>query len=217
MAFREAEQLLITTREQYERDIASLQGKIQQARSDIIMTQQEIKQKKASITLEKAEIQQQLDLSKRKLELNFGSNQIEGDGLKLLSPKDGTITMLTNSESEVLPEQLVLRLQTDSVSYFAYAEASPSDVGLLDQGLPVVLKYATFPHYYYGSMKAKISSVSASPEASGNYPVRINITNYDKLGNKVKKGMTGTASVVVEEKPIFDYVFRIFLKKVSIE
>lgn len=66
-------------------------------------------------------------------------------------------------------------------------------------------------------MKGQITSIGESPDAMGHYPIIIIINDSGKLENKVTKGMMGVASVIIEEKPVIEYIFEVFLEKITIE
>jgi hypothetical protein len=213
----EANSNLIGTRERYELDIAAMENRAQSLHNALALLEKEYEKKETDIELEKEEINKNMRLARERLKLNFGPVKITGNAITLLCPSRGRVTLVTEAESEVPSEHIIVRIQTDSSSFFAYSEARPEQIGMIRKNLYAVMKYQSFPHYYYGTMKASIINVSPSPNAEGKYTVIMNIVNPGKLHRKVTKGMTGTASIIVEEKSVADFVFKAFLKQVTID
>lgn len=214
---QEAEQELISIKEKYALQVAQIESKLQLLRNNKDQAELEVSKKQADIAYELDDILKNLDLARKKIELNYGSFVISGSSIILLNEQAGRVTLRSENEYKVLEDEIILRILTDSLGYFAFADAEPKDIGLVKSGIKAVLKFRSFPHYYYGTMEAKVVAVSPSPGDNGNFPVKLQITNPGKLDSKVTKGMTGTASFVVEEKSVFDFIMRAFLKVTTIE
>jgi hypothetical protein len=212
-----AEQELISTNESYALQVAEIESKLQQLTSSYDQLHVEVEKQQAMFDYELATARKNFDLASKKIALNYGPFSIDGNSIILLSPVNGQVSLRTESEHKVPSGEILLRIKTDSLSYYAYAEAGAKDIGHIKTGTKAVLKYKSFPHYYYGTMRAEVLSVSYSPAENGNFPVKLLITQPGKLKTMVTKGMTGTASFVVEEKSIFEYILRAFLKVVTVE
>ncbi|MDW7695851.1 hypothetical protein R9C00_25265 [Flammeovirgaceae bacterium SG7u.111] len=216
-SLQEAKYKLIAEEENYNIEQATLRSRIEVLQNELANTKQELESFISNSTVKQANLEEQLELSKNRLALLYGATRINGNAITLLSEADGHVTLLTESEIKVPSGQILVRVQTDTQSYYAYALAEPKDIGLIGNNILAVLKFEGLPHYYYGTMKAEVVSTSESPDASGKYPVRMNIHDQGQLANKVRKGMRGTASVVIEERPIIGYLLRAFLEKTTFE
>lgn len=212
-----AEQELISEKESYKLRIAEIDNNLQRLVNRKNELKIEIEKQKADFNYDLATIENRIELVTNKVALNYGPFIFLNNSILLTSPVNGKINLRTEIEHEVPPSEILLRIQTDSLSYYAYAEAGAKDVGQIKPGTNAVLKIKSFPHYYYGTLKAKVVSVSPSPAKDGSFPVKLEITESGKLGSRMTKGMTGTASFVIEEKPVINFVFRSFLKAVTIE
>jgi multidrug efflux pump subunit AcrA (membrane-fusion protein) len=212
-----AQQSLISTKEKYALQVAEIDSRLQL----LINTKQEstieLSKLKAEFDYEIDDIRKNFNLAEKKIELNYGNFRICNNSITLLSPVNGKINLRTEKEYELPAGEILLRIQTGSAGFYIFAEAGPKDIGHVKLGTKAVLKYKSFPHYYYGTMEAEVVSVSPSPAENGTFPVKLNIVKTGKLDSRVTKGMTGTASFVVEEKTVFDFILRAFLKVTTID
>ena len=163
------------------------------------------------------DLKRRLELVYEKLALNYGKCEVNDRYLNLLSPEAGTITLASTNELAVPPNRILWRLQTEKEPFNAYAEGNSSQIGSLALRQPVVLKVESFPHYYYGTLKGQITQLSRSPNIDGSYPLSIQLGEYGKLAGKLTKGMQGTATVIVEEKTMLEYLLMSLLKATSID
>jgi hypothetical protein len=151
---------------------------------------------------------QAIDLALSQLELTYGPGEISKEGYTLFAPAGGQVTLLNTKETTLENGELIGRVLTDTNDHYAFSEADPLQTGSLIDGQRVILKYASFPHFYYGSMEAEITSVSKTADPNGLFPIRIAITDAGRLKGKVVRGMKGRASVVVEEHTVMQYLFK---------
>jgi multidrug efflux pump subunit AcrA (membrane-fusion protein) len=214
---QEAESSLLSVNQTYKLTIAELSTKLQQLTNSKEQYKKEIETIESQHVYELAAIQNKLQLAEKKLELNYGQFRISKNAIVLISPINGVITLQTDNEYEIPAGEIILRIKTDSLSYYVSAEAGATDIGHIKTNTPAILKYNSFPHYYYGTMRARVSAISPSPAENGNFPVKLIITDTGKLASKVTKGMTGTASFIIEEKSVFDFILRSFLKVTTID
>lgn len=138
---------------------------------------------------------------------SYGTHQIDGNGLVLTAPFAGTVSFVTNADRDVAAGGIVLKLLQAPSQTFAVASVPPQSIGRVEEGRPVVLKLATFPHYEWGVLRGRISHLSLTPDEHGLYPFEAEITDYGTLGPLVQIGMTGELSVQIERKSFFGYVF----------
>lgn len=212
-----AEQELISENENYLLLIANIDNDLLKLENRKNELSTELNKQKAIYDYDLASIKNEIELVRKKVELNYGPFLFSNNAIILLSPVDGTINLRTESEHEMQSGEILLRIQSDSMMYYAYAEAGAKDIGQIQQGTKAILKIKSFPHYYYGTLKAEVATISPSPMEDGLYPIKLTITDTGKLQSKITKGMSGTASFVIEEKPVINYVLRSFLKAVTID
>lgn len=212
-----AEQELISEKETYLFRIAEIASKLQKLLNQKSELEVELEKQAAIFDYDLASILNEMKLAKKKVELNYGPFEFTNNSILLISPKNGKINLRSENEHEVPAGDILLRIQTDSLNYYAYAEAGAKDIGHINSATKAVLKLKSFPHYYYGTLKAEVISISPSPTEGGLFPIQLKITETGKLESKITKGMTGTASFVIEEKPIIDFILRSFLKVVTID
>ncbi len=212
-----AEQELISTKEDFALQEAEVNSRLQELRNEYDQTTAEIEQKEAEFEFEHQELKEALRLSKNMMELNYGPFKVTGNAITLISNIKGQVNLKTETENEIEAGEIILRIQTDSNAFYAYTAAASKDIGHIQKGTKAILKFSSFPHYYYGTMKASVSSISSSPTENGNYPINLFINDTGRLDQKVTKGMTGTASFIVEEMPVINYIAKSFLKAVTVD
>lgn len=214
---QDARQQLITVQQRYALQIAGIENRIEQLQSSKRQLQASKEKLIADLSFELAGVNNELDLVKRKIELSYGPYEISDNSIILLSPASGVLTLRNQSEYEIAAGEILLRIKTSELQFVVISEAGPTEVGHIRSGTTAVLKFASFPHYYYGTMHASVSSISSSPADNGKFPVSLQITDTGRLASKVTKGMTGTATFIVEEKPLAVYLLRGFLKMATFE
>lgn len=212
-----AEQALISERERYLLRIAEINTELQKLGNLKNELESEYEKQRALYQYDLANIKSNIALTCKKIELNYGPFTFSNNAIALTSSVNGIINLKTEEEHELKDGQILLRIQTDSLKYYAYAEAGAKDIGQIKPGTKAVLKIKSFPHYYYGTLNANVSTISPSPAENGNFPIKLQINDYGKLNKHVTKGMTGTATFVIEEKPIINFIFRSFLKATTID
>ncbi len=214
---QDSRQKLIAVQQRYALQKAEIENRVEQLQSNRRQVQASKEKLVADLNFEMAGVNNELDLVKKKIELSFGPYQIADNSIVLISPAAGVLTLRSENEYEIGPGEILLRIKTSDLQYVVFTEAGPGEVGHIQSGTPAVLKFESFPHYYYGTMRAQVSSISSSPADNGYYPVSLQITDTGRLASKVTKGMTGTATFIVEEKPLAVYLLRGFLKLVTLE
>lgn len=151
------------------------------------------------------------------MKLEFGEFEIRNGSLLLIADRKGVVKMVSDSNTEMKPGAILAKFGISENPYYAYLEASPAQVGQLEKGQTTVLKFASFPHYYFGTVKAEIISVSTSPDENGFFPVRTILNEVGRFEDKMINGLTGESSVILEDKSIFDHLFMIFREKTTFE
>ena len=208
---------LVYSNENYTLQILQLKNSLQSFKNEKQSEQALLEKSQMEYDIEKEKILESLKLKKQNLILDYGTGQIEGDGFILTSRVRGLINLINEPESELESGEILAKIQTNESAHYAYIEAQPSQIGQLKVGQRAILKFASFPHYYYGTIKAEIGTKSNSPDADGNFPLRAYLTDTGDLESHITKGMTGRASVILEEKSVFDHMFRVFMQKVNFD
>lgn len=165
--------------------------------------------------LDQEKLQQEINIAQRQLALTFGPNRIEGDQLILLSEYKGIVNMIQEPEKRIPAGEIVWRLATQNQGAYIYSEANSAQVGHLKQGQKVVVKFESFPYFYYGAKKGQIASIGDSPSDEGFYPINIQLHEKDDFKPEVKKGMTGQASVITEELTLAQILYKMVARKVN--
>ena len=207
-SYKGSEQNLTQIQETYNLSLGRLQTQSTNLQNLIRQLNQELSLLKSGHQVNQKSILLKKEQAEKSLKLYFGEYQIKENTIILKSPQDGVITLMASQEGELPVGEMLLRLQTAQESFDAIAQANSVQIGSLKKGQKAVLKYDSFPYYYYGTMQGKTSSISSSPNAQGNFIVNIQITEQKRLKDKVKKGMRGTVSIVSEEMPLIFYMLR---------
>lgn len=201
-----AVQTHVRLQEQYRLRRVQLASRQAKLRSEVRLFKQKKEALRVNQIIDSVKIIQQKLQAKQQLKRYYGDYLIAQNSLILRSNHTGVATLVSDKEGALPAGEILLRLKIRSKPFVAMAQASSSQRGSLKKGQDVVLKYESFPHYYYGTMQGCIQSVSQSPNMSGNYLVKIQLTNRNKLINKVVKGMKGQANVIVEYKSVLEYI-----------
>ena len=200
------ESRLATMAENRRRDTASIDTQINLARleKEIVLRQ---KAEKGAVLLNMEALQDyDIEETYQNLRRNFGDFEVS-DGSLILKPSfTGTISYLTDLERTVPSGTILLKILRNPSLLYASATIPPLSIGLVDVEDPVVLKVATFPHWEWGALEGRIRHLSLTPDESGQYPVEIEVENEGRLSGLLQIGMTGQASILVEERSFFSYI-----------
>ncbi len=205
--FKKTENELQVTKAQYKRDLASLQNNLENTKAAINIKKQEINNYQQKYNLKKSQIEQQINSIKAQIAYAFGNTSIDSSGLIINAPINGKISYIFEGEKEVPTGSIMFIISNDLENIYAQSSIPPEFIGMVHDGNPVVLKVASFPHYEFGVLRGKIKNLSLTPNAEGNYPFEVEITDFGTLNPFLQKGMTGKLSVVVDRKSFFGYLF----------
>lgn len=165
--------------------------------------------------LNKEELQRDVSLAEKQLALIFGKCHIERDRMTLLAERNGVINMIRESETRIPAGEIIWRLGTNDQDAYVYSEANSTQVGHLEESQKVIVKFESFPYFYYGAKTGYISNIGNSPNDEGFYPINIQLETNDDFKPTVKKGMTGQASVITEELTMAQLLYKMVAKKVD--
>ncbi len=203
-----------TATDYLETKITDFQQEARQLNSRIVSIEKEIDQIEIVNSNNLVNLERRLDLIYNNIEINYGKNQIMGRELILLAPREGKISLVNDSELKIPSGEILWRLQVSDDEFYAYAETASKHIGVLSTDQVSILKLDSFPHYHYGTIKAKIDQLSNSPNSLGNYPITFNIIESNGFRGTLTKGMRGKASIKVEEKSIARHLTSSFYREV---
>lgn len=190
----------------------TLQSRMQEIKADIQRNEQEILKIAIDKDSRDVQIKNELDLIKSKITQTYGKFLISEEGLIILSPMDGQVSYLFTGEKEVAAGAILLKIFSGASQLYALSDIPSQQIGRIKKNNKVVLKVASFPHYQWGVMEGYIKYLSLTPDEKGNFSCEVQITNYGHLRKFLQIGMTGTATIILEEKTFMAYIFEGFKK-----
>ncbi|GIV50535.1 MAG: hypothetical protein KatS3mg038_1056 [Candidatus Kapaibacterium sp.] len=208
-----AEEALNRAREQYRRDIASLESQARELALDRSIAGQS--QEKVSLQLQqrRAQLQAARLAAYQRLQSLYGDFALDSGAIIIKSPADGLIvTYISDAERQVPAGSILLKLSQLPTAFTATADVPPKDIGSLRVGQPVVVKLSAFPPLRWGVLRGRVRSLSISPGERGFYTLEAELQPNAQFEGMLQEGMDGTLAVVVEERPIAAYVFETFLR-----
>jgi multidrug resistance efflux pump len=214
LSYQKQAQSLNATVRSYVLTIQTLQQQIRTAQTNQHEISTSIDKLNQDHNLEEVQLRKSLLSKKQRLALTFGSYNIENDHLILLAEQPGNINMISEPETKINAGEIVWRIEQDPTKKYAFAKANSAEVGKLKIGQKVVLKYESYPSFYYGAMQGIIESIENSSDDSGHFLVRMAVED-DNFKQAVKKGMTGRAAVITEEITLMQLLLKIFASKIE--
>jgi HlyD family secretion protein/adhesin transport system membrane fusion protein len=140
---------------------------------------------------------------------------------KLFAPIDGRILKIQPQKGSVLsPGSLVLSMVPDGVNLIAEVKISNHDIGHINVGDPVKLKFNTYDYARYGALEGSLKEISPFTlkkdneisDEEGYYRGIIELTqNYlgkEKGIHTIFPGMTLQAEIVTGEKTVMEYILK---------
>lgn len=202
-----AQDALSRAREQYNKEIYSIENKIKQLDVDRSMTTESSTKVELEITNKRAALQAAVAAAYDRLHNLYGSFSIEGGSLLLKAPLRLVVSYVNDVEKQVSAGSILLKLMTSGNDIYATASVPPQHIGVIKQELGAILKVSSFPHYNWGVVRGVVSNLSLTPDDKGNYPFEIRITDTGYIGKRLQIGMDGELAVLVEERTIVSYLF----------
>jgi len=218
------------------------QGIMAQAQADIDQAKLRVQEEESGLnTIIKAgelavlKTEEQLkDLQRQIAEIQSQIQQTQGQiaAVKLQmqqrvvrSPIDGTIYQLPVSKpgSVLQPGQMVAQIAPKDVGFVIKAQMPTQESAFLKIGMPVKVKFDSYPFQEYGIIQGQLSRISPdtkkmqTPQGEiDTYELEITLPSpYIQSGNKriaLKAGDTATAEVITRQQRVIDYVLEPFKK-----
>lgn len=147
------------------------------------------------------------DLSQQQLLHTFGDFEIVDGAIILLAPFSGRITYLFEGEKEIKSGSTLFKIAAGNEATYAFVKCPPGMAGKLKAAQDCQLKIASFPFYEWGAAVGTVSELSLAPDESGQYNLRIQLSDPGRLRGRLFPGLTGSAVVILEEKTLLEYFF----------
>ncbi|HZV70660.1 MAG TPA: hypothetical protein VFG10_13995 [Saprospiraceae bacterium] len=142
------------------------------------------------------------------IERIFGAYRIENGSVVLLSPGAEVVSFVFEGDEEINPGVTVLKLNQSSQADYAFIKCPPSAAGKIKKNMSVNLKVSSFPYYEWGVVEGIVTSRSMSPDEKGEYNLTVSLDDQKRLKGMLFPGLDGTAVIILEEKTLFQYLFR---------
>lgn len=191
----------------YSRDSTSLANSLNAIRHKKEALTLKVKQNNLELVKKWQSLKDDHVLALKAIKFNYGEFEVKGNALLLKSPISGTVSFVLKEEKEVAMGKILMKVSRNS-SFYASSSVRPDQVGYIKSGYKAILKVSTFPHFEWGVLKGIVKNLSMAADEKGNYPFEVSIGDRGKIGNLLQTGMTGKLSIAVEEKTIFQLLFR---------
>ncbi len=185
--------------------------RMQEVNENLVSFSSDQNQIVSNFETDKGKLSDQIELAKKNLQLFYGDYQLRNDELVLLAPKDGAITYLYPDNKLLNSGEILYRLEDAGGQFEANGLVAAAEIGYVDADMVSKIMLETFPHYEWGVLTGEIENISSSPNEEGQYTLSISLTKENpKISPLLQNGQTGTASLVIEQKSLFGYIFRDF-------
>jgi HlyD family secretion protein len=137
----------------------------------------------------------------------------------LKAPVDGTVELkgIFQLNQSLKNGQLLFYIQPDNVFYFTELQIPQYNFGKVKVGQEVLLKFEAYPAEQFGSIKARIHFISATPSDSGFYATALLTegltTNYKKT-IEYKYMLIAQADIITENVSLSQRIFNNLRKQI---
>jgi hypothetical protein len=211
-----AEQAYTTSYQNYLSERSALHQGIVSGQLEVKGLDKQIAKTVSDLSLEGEGLQSALNSTTKQIEGTFGDFEItDNHHLLLKAKKSGRVSFVFEGEKEAVPGTILFKMIVKEAPLYAYVQVNSSQIGKVKAGQPVVMKLDAYPVYEWGSVEGKVDEVSLTPDEKGMFNLRVQITDYNKLGQLVRIGMQGNGNIIFNERTIFGYIFIKFQKVAS--
>lgn len=190
------------------RQVAELEGKMASFRNKYVSDAQE----------EAAKILSELDAQKYRLQ----EKQSVLDHTDLIAPVDGVVKSLrvTTVGGVLRTGDELMQISPSDDELMIEAKVSPTDIGLLRVGLPVLLRVDAFDYSVYGGLKGSLKYISSDTlveqgpngQSTTSYRVHIRLdeaqSNTKLALSELRPGMTVGADIRTGKRSVLEYLFK---------
>ncbi|SMG61238.1 HlyD family type I secretion periplasmic adaptor subunit [Paraburkholderia susongensis] len=216
-----------------EHDLATLQAREEEARATIEQARQALAAWQADTVKTLNERHARAELQQRQLQAESIKASQRVHLTTLTAPVDGTVQQLAvhTTGGVVTPAQVLLVVVPVKDQVMAEVTLANKDVGFVNVGQAAEIKLETFPYTRYGTIPAKVATITAdavmqdpkapSSEGSGEYklanpagaavfPATLALTQnfIDVAGKRIRlmPGMNVTADIVTGRRRVIEYL-----------
>lgn len=208
-----AEEALQRARQQYRRDIASLQSQAQELSLDRSIAGESEEKLTLELRNRRAQLRAARQTAYQRLRAICGDFQLDSGAVVLVAPEDSLIvTYISDAERQIPAGSIVMKLSQPSTSFYVRAQVPPKDIGSIRVGLPVVVKLSSFPPLRWGVLRGHVQSVSLAPGEHQSYVLEAALDPTSDFHGTLQEGMDGSLTVLVEERPLAAYVLETLLR-----
>lgn len=151
------------------------------------------------------------------------------DHTDIVAPTDGIVKSirLTTLGGVVRQGDEILQILPTESDLVIEAKVKPADMAFMKVGLPAKVKLDAYDYSIFGTMKGKVTYVSADALTEDTktgpltyYRVKVNIGEKDFLGKnaqdiEVRPGMTATADIRTGDRSVLSYIMKPIIKTFS--
>lgn len=199
-----------------ERDLATAQARLQEARAALTETEHGANAYRAETLRTLKDRETQAGLKTRQL-AEEGTKADKRNALtRLTAPVAGTVQQLAvhTSGGVVTPAQVLLVLVPDDAEVTAEVVLENKDVGFVRTGQAATIKLETFPYTRYGTVDAEVKSITADAvqddKRGAIFPASLvlgqSTLNVDGKRIKLAPGMNLTAEIKTGKRRVIDYL-----------
>lgn len=201
-----------------ERDLATAQARLQEAKASLAETEQALGAYRAETLRTLQDREAQAGLKSRQL-TEEGTKADKRNALtRLTAPVAGTVQQLAvHTTGGVAKEaEVLLVLVPDDAEVTAEVVMENKDVGFVQEGQEATIKLETFPYTRYGTVHATVRSITADAvqdeKRGAIFPASLVLgqSAIDVDGKRIKlaPGMNLTAEIKTGKRRIIDYLLR---------
>jgi hemolysin D len=199
-----------------ERDLATAQAQRDEAQAALAESEHARTAYRAETERRLRELLAQAELKTQQLGEESSKASMREGLTRLTAPLAGTVQQLSvhTAGGVVTPAQVLLVLVPDEAGVTAEVVLENKDVGFVRPGQFAELKLETFPYTRYGTVKARVSSITADAvrdeKRGAIFPATLLLqdTQIDVDGRRIKlsPGMNLTAEIKTGRRRVIDYL-----------
>lgn len=199
-----------------ERDLATAQARLLEAKAALTETEQGLNAYRAETLRTLKDREAQAGLKTRQLAEEGTKADKRNQLTRLTAPVDGTVQQLAvhTAGGVVTPAQVLLVLVPDDAEVTAEVVLENKDVGFVRNGQEATIKLETFPYTRYGTVHAQVHSITADAvqdeKRGAIFPATL-VLNQSAIhvdGKRIKlaPGMNLTAEIKTGKRRVIDYL-----------
>ncbi|MCE4556543.1 HlyD family type I secretion periplasmic adaptor subunit [Roseateles cellulosilyticus] len=203
-------------RVELERDLATAQARLQEAKAALAETEQGLQAYRAETLRTLQDREAQAGLKARQLAEEGTKADKRNQLTRLTAPVAGTVQQLAvHTTGGVVKEaEVLLVLVPDDAEVTAEVVLENKDVGFVRNGQEAAIKLETFPYTRYGTVQAQVQSITADAvqdeKRGAIFPATLVLNqsaiNVDGKRIKLAPGMNLTAEIKTGKRRVIDYL-----------